>query len=570
MLNDFNQPKGSTIGVLKDGRTIQQAFDEIPVISVLRFGAKGDGVADDYPAFQRAALEAQRIGGAVIDVPTPPVEYKIGFPVFLFDRTWFRGAGINCRVNFTDPLYARKSRSGFIIGSGYEQNRDKAIQCLNDGTWATTGSVVNSAFTELPRGQYVRDNPSQVQSRLCRVSDMYLVATYPNGTTLKGGYAVSGANAVDSDVFNIWGEGWTEIINFGSDVPPATPSCHNMHAYDITCVEPNHYETYYSAGFIANSTNCTIGRFRQLKPIADGSPHGSGGSMNYTEFCSFYDIDIPSLGRTATSEGILVNNSKGAVTRNILIGNAKTCVAEYYTTGAGIFYDKAHPNVFDGIHANNCDNAVALRSKFSVWKNVTQTNCKYHVYFGTTNAQSCVVKFVPDSIGFGSGVDGLARLRDNRVNGYIERSVYVRPINFLLEDKTVLQSWDTNRNMKAKPGVGFSVLYPIPVNMRAIVSVNQFFTFEVGAGSKGSNVDIKVRRMASFSGNANEQPVIEFSNSKTATVDTVQDANVQANAPALVLTATPDMPSSMDVLITVSNPTLNMNLKEFRLIYLGD
>lgn len=63
MLNDFNQPKGSTIGVLKDGRTIQQAFDEIPVISVLRFGAKGDGVADDYPAFQRAALEAQRIGG---------------------------------------------------------------------------------------------------------------------------------------------------------------------------------------------------------------------------------------------------------------------------------------------------------------------------------------------------------------------------------------------------------------------------------------------------------------------------------------------------------------------------
>ncbi|CAK6596896.1 tail spike protein [Klebsiella phage vB_Kpn_K11PH164C1] len=570
MLNDFNQPKGSTIGVLKDGRTIQQAFDEIPVISVLRFGAKGDGVADDYPAFQRAALEAQRIGGAVIDVPTPPVEYKIGFPVFLFDRTWFRGTGINCRVNFTDPLYARKSRSGFIIGSGYEQNRDKAIQCLNDGTWATTGSVVNSAFTELPRGQYVRDNPSQVQSRLCRVSDMYLVATYPNGTTLKGGYAVSGANAVDSDVFNIWGEGWTEIINFGSDVPPATPSCHNMHAYDITCVEPNHYETYYSAGFMANSTNCTIGRFRQLKPIADGSPHGSGGSMNYTEFCSFYDIDIPSLGRTASSEGILVNNSKGAVTRNIRIGNAKTCVAEYYTTGAGIFYDRDHPNVFDGIHANNCDNAAALRSKFSVWKNVTQTNCTYHVYFGTTNAQSCVVKFVPDSIGFGSGVDGLARLRDNRVNGYIERSVYVRPINFLLEDKTVLQSWDTNRNMKAKPDVGFRVLYPIPVNMRAIVSVNQFFTFEVGAGSKGSNVDIKVRRMASFGGNASEQPIIEFSNSKTATVDTVQDTNVQANAPALVLTATPDMPNSMDVLITVSNPTINMNLKEFRLVYLGD
>ncbi|WPJ49361.1 hypothetical protein RCIP0018_00046 [Klebsiella phage RCIP0018] len=29
MLNNLNQPKGSTIGVLKDGRTIQQAIDEI-------------------------------------------------------------------------------------------------------------------------------------------------------------------------------------------------------------------------------------------------------------------------------------------------------------------------------------------------------------------------------------------------------------------------------------------------------------------------------------------------------------------------------------------------------------
>lgn len=27
--NDFNQPKGSTIGVLKDGRTVQEAIDEI-------------------------------------------------------------------------------------------------------------------------------------------------------------------------------------------------------------------------------------------------------------------------------------------------------------------------------------------------------------------------------------------------------------------------------------------------------------------------------------------------------------------------------------------------------------
>lgn len=29
MLDNFNQPKGSTIGVLKDGRTIQEVIDEL-------------------------------------------------------------------------------------------------------------------------------------------------------------------------------------------------------------------------------------------------------------------------------------------------------------------------------------------------------------------------------------------------------------------------------------------------------------------------------------------------------------------------------------------------------------
>lgn len=29
MLDNFNQPKGSTIGVLKDGRTVQAVFDEL-------------------------------------------------------------------------------------------------------------------------------------------------------------------------------------------------------------------------------------------------------------------------------------------------------------------------------------------------------------------------------------------------------------------------------------------------------------------------------------------------------------------------------------------------------------
>ena len=554
-------------------RTVRKRL--LDTINVMDFGAKGDGVTDDYPAFQYAAMYAESIGGAIIEIPTPAVEYKIGFPVYLFNNTHFKGSGINCRINFTDPLYARKSRSGFVMGSGREQNRNKAIQCLMSGTWATTGSVVDSTFVELDRGVYLRDNLSKVQSSNCCVSDVYLVASYPNGTTLKGGYGVSFANAIDCEAYNLWGEGWTEIINIGSDVPPATPSCHNCHAYNIVSVEPNNYETYYSAGFIANSTDCTIHDYFQLKQIADGSPHGSGASMNYTENCALYNFNIPSLGRTNTSEGLLVNNSKGALVFNIRIGNAKTGVAEYYDTGAGIFYDADNPNVFYDIHANNCDHAVALRAKYSVWKNVTQTNCNDHVYFGTSNAQYCDVRFVPDAIGYGSGLTPWIILQNNYVAGWRVRTKYIRPINYLLNDKSSLQSWDTNRNMKAKAGTNLQVLYDIPVTMRAIAEVRCYLTFEVGALTAGSNVKMSIRRMVTYSGNASETPYIEATNTRTATADTVQDTTLvmaAGNTDGFIKLAdtTHGLENSLDLLIEINNPTVNMNLKEIKFTYLGD
>lgn len=569
---DLASPSGASKVGLSHGGTVQ---DAIYWLTVEMFGAKGDGVTDDYPAFQRAAMYAESIGGAIIEIPTPAVEYKIGFPVYLFNNTHFKGTGINCRINFTDPLYARKSRSGFVIGSGRGQNRDKAIQCLIDGTWATTGSVVNSTFVELGIGVYLRDNLDKVQSSNCCVSDVYLVASYPNGTTLKGGYGVSFANAIDCEAYNIWGEGWTEIINIGSDVPPATPSCHNCHAYNIVCIEPNHYETYYSIGFIANSTSCSIHDGLQLKPIADASPHGSGASMNYTEDCSFYNLNIPSLGRTATSEGVLVNNSKGARTFDISIGNAKTGVAEYYTVEVGRFYDAAKPNVFYDIHANNCDHAVALRSKYSVWKNVTQSNCTDHVYFGTSNAQYCDVRFVPDSIGYGPEVTPWHVLQGNYVAGWRVRTKYIRPINYLLNDKSSLQSWDTNRNMKAKAGTNLQVLYDIPVTMRAIAEVRCYLTFTTGALTAGSNVKMSIRRMVNYSGNSSEAPYIEATNTKTATDDTVKDTTLvmaAGNTDGFIKRAdtTYGLENSLDLLIEINNPTENMNLKEIKFTYLGD
>lgn len=80
MLDKLNQPKGSTIGVLKDGRTIQEAFDSlgylgVAVLSPANYGAKGDGKADDTTPLRQCVQDACALGGRVVG--TVGAEYKI-------------------------------------------------------------------------------------------------------------------------------------------------------------------------------------------------------------------------------------------------------------------------------------------------------------------------------------------------------------------------------------------------------------------------------------------------------------------------------------------------------------
>lgn len=64
MLTNLNQPKGSTIGVLKDGRTVQQAFDQAVYVPIEQFGAKGDGISDDTAAVQLALSSGKNLTGS--------------------------------------------------------------------------------------------------------------------------------------------------------------------------------------------------------------------------------------------------------------------------------------------------------------------------------------------------------------------------------------------------------------------------------------------------------------------------------------------------------------------------
>lgn len=96
----------------------------VGTLSVMAFGAVGDGVTDDSLAFQSALTAAHLMGGGRVFVPTPGVEYRLTYPIFLFSNTELFGTGASCRIIMENPTLAIKGRGCIVIGSSNEINRD--------------------------------------------------------------------------------------------------------------------------------------------------------------------------------------------------------------------------------------------------------------------------------------------------------------------------------------------------------------------------------------------------------------------------------------------------------------
>ena len=547
------------------------------IISVLDFGAKGDGTTDDSLAFQKALLAVHLLGGGRVYVPPPLLEYRLTYPVFLFDKTEIYGAGPSSRIVMENPTYAIRGRGNLVIGSSLEVNRDKAIAAYTAGTFPNA-SVKNNSFVNPAIGSFLRDNQSFVQSQYCSIHDLYLVAKYTDSST-EGGYAINIANSQHCQIYNIWGENWTEVINIGSDVAPETPSNFDVHAWDITCVLPNQTKTYYSIGFIANSSECSIKTSKQLSPIADGTPNGSGLATNVVENCEISDIYIPSLGRTASSEGILLQNASGCVIRNIHIGNAKSAVATFYTLPDYIAPGK--PNAIDMLSVFNSDHALTLRSKHAIIGNILAINCNDEIFFGNSNASDNIITKPPEKISFNTDILPSVYLKNNTVAGWRYRYKYLRPVDILMAgDGGNANSITTNKRVTTKAAVDLHFLWNIPNYMRAITDVRFFLTFNTGALS-GPNGDasfvlMQLRRMISFDGNANTLPYIELTGAKAATTNAITDTSFSVNADSIFPGYIPlgdsdnGLDASLDLLITMSNNVINNVMKEVRISYFGD
>lgn len=563
-------------------RTLKAKAGEL--LSVMDFGAKGDGVTDDSLAFQQALVACSASGGGRVFVPTPEVEYRLTYPVFFFDNTELYGTGPGCRIVMENPTSATRGRGNFVMGSSVEVNRDKAIAAYTAGTYPDA-SVYNSAFVNPAIGNFLKDNQDFVQSSNCSIHDVYLVAKY-TGATLNGGYAVIMNNAQHCHAYNIWGEGWTQLIGMGSDVSPETPSNYECHAWDLFCQIPNQDKTYYSIGFIANSSYCSIKRARQSVPMVADTLNGSGVATNAVEFCDISDIYIPDLGRTASSEGVLLQNARGCRVSGIHVGNAINAVATYYTLSA--FNDSDNPNVISGVSAFGCDHAVSLRAKYSIIDNVQALNCTYDLYFGNLNASNNTVRCRMENIGFNTDQFPLLYFQNNTVAGWRLRYKYVRPHEMLfIGDAAKYTTIDTNQTLTTIAGSNLRLVYPIPTYMRGVVEARCYMTFAANAlsGPSGSSSATgtpatctgTLRRLVAFDGNTSTSPYTEVTNVRTATLDTLQDTTLVVQASGTTPGYIPLRGSSngvddaLDFLVTLfPNGVAGHNIKAWRFQYLGD
>ena len=515
-----------------------------------------------------------RGGGGV--ACNPRSNYYLDFVQFVPGNVKIRANG--ARVTFINPLSAY-GRGGFILGSSREFNYEAAKNAYLSGNYPA--SIINRSFVDPGQKQYLRDNQDLVQAENIIISDLVLEASFTDSSRW-GGYAINCVNAQHIEISNCTTIGWTEGINVGSDVPPNTPSCHDVKINGLTVIRADLIRTYYAGFFFANSTDCRVSKATLLAPLTEDTDNGSFGATNFTENCVVEDITVPKLGRSVSSEGILINNSKSCLVRNVFIGNAKSAVSTYYVDPD--MNDENKPNVFDSVIGVDCDQVLSIAGKYASFSNISSINCKQDVLFRNGNATGNKLKFTPKSFAVGETSTQLLYwyFINNTVEKWTRKYTWLRPLDILKSPFTYLTAWNANTQVKMATGTTVTFMYKVPPDVRAAAGFTLYGNFSAGAQAaavlneaNNSTFTIELISMSAANGKSTN-PVVLLTQSRNAKEsgdgDFILTSNYQDLAPGFLPTTglNGSTDGSMYLKITCVNGVANNTLKETGFRYYGD
>jgi len=543
-------------------------------VSIVDFGAVPGGAVGfnssrNSLALMRAIQHVYNMGGGSVRVPATADGFRINYPPFVMDRVALYGDGPGSKLIFENPVFSH-GRGGIVVGSSLEANRNKAIAAYNAGTFPAA-STLDPTYVNLPLGTFLRDNPSKIETRDACVHDLYLVAEFSSPTGW-GGYGINFVNAWNCHAWNIWGEGWTQLIGMGSDVAPETPSNHMCTVRDYHVIKPDPYRTYYAMGFQANSTNCFMVDQYLHAPCTEtwnssgAAKEGNGIAANTCENGGIFGIHAPDLGRPAlaSSVGVYIADCKDFDVDDVYVGNARRAAQTFFFVSSG---DALRPVRFGAnITGKNCDVVISLGSKYVHAAGFENVGSLSDIEFFNGNVTGCTVEKKPKTITYGAGLLNYQYLDNNIIKGWTPTDIYLRPADMLVNDKIDTQSWNTNKSVATKAGVALSFMWKIPPTVTAIRGFTLYTTYAGDSIAAGMNITASIRKMSGFNGNTAEAALVQQTISSPG-AHTVTTDRLLTSSTSLVVTndATVGLPLSLDYLIQVTAPTLNSVIKESRI-----
>lgn len=521
-----------------------------------------DGETDDSGAIQDIVDYVSQNGGGIVFLPAGTTVFK--YPVFVSSNVTIIGQGLQTRV--LAKISLGEGRCAFLVGDSYEWNKETTSSRRAAETF---GPLTNGAFTDIPLGEGLdlTYEDERIVTRDAYIMNLFIEFDYSETMSTWGGYGIQFAQAARCGAKNIWTKNATQAIGVGSDVIPSHPACVEIELENIVVIQPDPVRTYYAIVFFANSNNCSIRNAESRVPMTVDSPDGSVIATNTVKGIDIKDIRM-NVGKSSTSEGILLNNSQGCNVDGIYVENARKGIATLYHETS--YISSSNPNRITNVYLKDSERAINIASKFDIFENFITLNCDTDISFMNVNGTNNTIINVPvDNVTPppGQSINWILDHNNNIVkprSNVRYRSIYFefsRFISILDADKVNSISLSFVR-FNASP----SIKIVVPLNLLGIQSFSSlryFIFFNAGSQTADSSVTTRLLRRANFTGNTSV-PLTELASiTTTPTSDNAQDREINLSASVAPVS---DMGQELILEITWENVVNNSNIKNGRII----